>query len=62
MNNLKTKLGDLYDGKLETVFVDLSSVVSNEVVENTKFKPLKTKINSLEKKFSDATNFIHINQ
>ena len=34
----------------------------NEVVKNTKFNTLKTKINSLEKKISDATTLIYINQ
>ena len=34
----------------------------NEVVKNTKFNTLKTKINSLEKKISDATTLIYIDQ
>ena len=34
----------------------------NEVVKNTKFNTLKTKINSLEKRISDATTLIYINQ
>ena len=52
MNNLKTKVDDLDVGKLKTVPVDLkklSDVVANEVVKNTKFNTLKTKVNSLEK-------------
>ena len=65
LNNLKTKVDDLDVGKLGTVPVDLkklSDVVDNEVVENTKFNTLKTKVNTLEKKIPDATTLIHINQ
>ena len=65
LNNLKTKVDDLDVGKLETVPADLkklSDVVANEVVKNTKFNTLKTKVNSLEKKIPDATILIHINQ
>ena len=65
MNNLKTKVDGLDVGKLKTVHVDLkklSNVVDNEVVKNTKFKTLKTKVNSLEKKIPDATNSMHKNQ
>ena len=65
LNNLKTKVDNLNVGKLKTVPVDLkklSDVVDNEVVENTKFNTLETKINSLEKKIPDATTLIHINQ
>ena len=65
LNNLKTKVDDLDVGKLKTVPVDLkklSGVVANEVVKNTKFNTLKTKVNSLEKKIPDATTLIHINQ
>ena len=65
MNNLKTKVDDLDVGKFKTVPVDLkklSDVVANEVVNNTKFNTLKTKINNLKKKIRDATTLIHINQ
>ena len=65
LNNLKTKVDDLDVGKLKTVPVNLkklSDVVDNEVVKNTKFNTLKTKVNSLEKKIPDATTLIHINQ
>ena len=65
MNNLKTKVNKLDVGKLKTLPVDLkklSDVVDNEVVKNTKFNTLKTKVNSLEKKIPDATTLIHINQ
>ena len=41
---------------------ELSDVVSNEVVKNTKFNTLNTKVNSLEKKILDATTLMHINQ
>ena len=65
LNNLETKVDDLDVGKLKTVPVDLkklSDVVHNEVLKNTKFNTLKTKVNSLEKKIPDATTLIHINQ
>ena len=39
-----------------------SDQLSNEVVKNTKFSTLKTKVNSLVKKIPDATTLIHINQ
>ena len=50
---------------MKSVPVDLkklSDVVDNEVVKNTKFKTLMTKINNLEKKILNATTLIHINQ
>ena len=65
LNNLKTKVHGLDVGKLKTVPVDLkkfSDVVDNEVVKNTKFNTLKTKVNNLENKIPDATTLIHINQ
>ena len=65
MNNLKTKVDNLDVVKVKTVPVDLeelSDVVDNEVVKNRKFKTLKTKGNSLEKKIPDATTLNHINQ
>ena len=65
MNNLKTKVDDLDFGIFKTVSVNvkkLSDVVGNEVVKNTKFNILKTKVNNLEKKIPDATNLIHTNQ
>ena len=48
------KVDDLDVGKWKFVPVDfkrLSNVVANEIVKNTKLKTLKTKLNSLEKKF-----------
>ena len=37
-------------------------MVDNGVVKNTKFNILKTKLDKLEKKNSDATTLIHFNQ
>ena len=65
LNDLKIEVDDLDVGKLKTVHVDLkklSDLVANEVVKNTKFNTLKTKVNSLEKIIPDATTLIHINQ
>ena len=65
MNNLKTKVDDLYVGKLKTVLVDLkklSDVADNEVVKNKQFNTLQTNVNNLDKKIVDATTLIHINQ
>ena len=56
LNNL-TKVDDRNICILKTVPVDLkklSDVVDNEVVKNTKFSPLKTKVNNLEKNIPDA--------
>ena len=65
MNNLKTKVDGIDVGKLKTVPIDLkilSDVVGNKVVKNKTFNTLKTKVNKLDKKISDATTLIHINQ
>ena len=65
LNNLKTKVDDLDVGKLKTVPVDLKKigdVVDSEVVKNTKFHTLKTKVNNLEKEIHNATTLFHINQ
>ena len=65
LNNLKTKVDDLDVGKLKTVPIDLkklSDVEDNEVLKNTKFNTLKTKVNNLEKKIPDATTLLHINE
>ena len=65
MNNLRTKVNDFDVGKLKTVPVDLtklSDAVDDEVVKNTKFNTLKTKVNNLGKKNPDAITLIHINQ
>ena len=65
LNNLKTKVKNLDVGKLNYVPVrlkKLSNVVDNEVVENTKFNTLKTKVKDLENKIPEATTFINLNQ
>ena len=49
-NNLKTNIVELGVGKLKSIPIDfkkLSDVVSKEVVENTEFDKLNTKVNSL---------------
>ena len=51
LNNSKTKVDDLDVFKLKIVPIELkrlSDVVSKEVVKNTKFNKLNTKVNSLE--------------
>ena len=40
----------------------LSDVVDNEVVKNTTFNTLKTKVSSLEKNIPDGITLIYINQ
>ena len=53
--NLKTNVGGSGVGKLKAVPIDLkklSDVVNNEVVKNTTFNTLKTKVNNLDKKNS----------
>ena len=65
MNNLKTKVDDLDIGELKIIPVDLKKLndaVDNDVVKNTKFNTLKTKVSNLDKKIPDATTLIHINQ
>ena len=54
LNHLKTTVDNLDVGKLKTVHVDLKKlrdVVDNEVIKNTSFDTLNTKVNSLEKKY-----------
>ena len=65
LNNLKTKVDNLDVGKLKTVPLDLkrlTDIVDNEVVKNTKFHKLRTKVNTIDKKFLDIATLIHINQ
>ena len=62
LNNLATKVDDLYVGKLKTVLVDLSNAVNDELAKNTKLYTLKTKVNNLDNKISDTTTLIHISQ
>ena len=55
LNNLKIKVDDMDVGKLKTIPVHLkklNDVVDNEVVKNTKFNTLKTKVNNLKKENS----------
>ena len=64
LNNLKT-INDLDVVKLKTVPVDLkqiSNIVDNDVVKITTFNALKTRVNNLDKRISDANTLIHINQ
>ena len=54
LNNFKIKVDDLNVDKSTTVSVDLKifgDAVDNEVVKNTKFNTLNTKVNNLEKKY-----------
>ena len=58
-------MDDLDLTKLKDVPVDLknlSDVVDNKVVKNTKLNTIETKLNNLDKKIPDATTFIGINQ
>ena len=63
-NNLKIKVNDLDIITLKVVHADLkklSDVVDNEVIKNTNFNKLKTKVKKLETKIPDATTLIYIN-
>ena len=51
LNNLKTKVDDLDVGELKTVPIGLKKLC-DEVVKNTKFNTLKTKVNKLDKKLN----------
>ena len=65
LNNLKANKDDSDVDELKTVPVDLknvSDVVDNKVVKNTKYNTLKIKVNNLQKKIPDETTLIHINQ
>ena len=65
MNNLKAKVDQLGDDKLENTpkcLKKISDVVSKEIVENTTFNTLKTKVNKLDKETLDAITLIHIIQ
>ena len=58
------KIDDLDVCKLKTVPIDLKKLSDagyNQVVNNTKFKTLKTNVNNLEKKIREATSLIHAN-
>ena len=63
-SNLK-KINELDVGEIKTVPIDLkrlSDVMNKEIVKNTKFDALNTKVNTLDKKSFDLTTLIHINQ
>ena len=54
LNNLKTKVDGLDNGKLKTVLIDLKElkdVLNKESVKNTKSNSLKKRIDKLDKKF-----------
>ena len=55
LNNLKTKIDDLDDGKTKTVPKDLKKL--SDVVDNE--NTLRKKVNNLEKKIPNATTLIH---
>ena len=40
----------------------LSDLVYNEVVKNSKFSSLETKVNKLDNKIPESTTLVHINQ
>ena len=64
LSNFK-KINELDVGELKILPIDLkrlSDVVNKEVTKNTIFDALKTKVNTLDKKFFDVTTLIHINQ
>ena len=59
LNNVKEKVDDLDVGNLNTFPVGLeklSDVVDNEIVKNTKFNTLTTKVNSLNQYNTDKQN------
>ena len=65
LNNLKAKADDLDFSKLKTIPVELkklSDVINKQVVKNTEFNTLKTKVNKFENEIPNSTSLIHINQ
>ena len=65
LDNLKIEVEDLDVDKLKTFSVylkELGDVVSEEVVKNSKFNKLNSKVNNLENNIPDATILIPINQ
>lgn len=61
----KIKVDDVDVDKLKNVsrqLKKLSVVLKNEVVKNTTFSTLKTKVNDLEEQIPDAITLIQINQ
>ena len=65
LNNLKAKAGDLDVDKLKTAPVNLKKLndeVSKEVVKNTKFNELYTRVNNIENEIPGASTLIQTNQ
>ena len=65
LNNLKAKADDLDVDKLKTAPVNLKKLndeVSKEVVKNTKFNKLNTRINNIENEIPGASTLIQTNQ
>ena len=65
LNNLKAKADDLDVDKLKTVPVNLKKLndeVSKEVVKNTKFNKLNTRVNNIENEIPGASTLIQTNQ
>ena len=65
LNNLKAKAGDLDVDKLKTAPVNLKKLndeVSKEVVKNTKFNELNTRVNNIENEIPGASTLIQTNQ
>ena len=65
LNNLKAKAGDLDVDKLKTAPVNLKKLndeVSKEVVKNTKFNKLNTRVNNIENEIPGASTLIQTNQ
>ena len=61
LNNWKRKVHGLDVEKLTAVLVDfkkVNDIVSKEVVKDTKFSKLDTKVNNLENKIPDACKLI----
>ena len=65
LDNLRIEVEDLDVDKLDTFPVDLEElgvVVSKEVVKNSKFNKLNSKVNNSDNSIPDATIWIPINQ
>ena len=65
LNNLKAKADDLDVDKLKTAPVNLKKLndeVSKEVVKNTKFNELNTRVNNIENEIPGASTLIQTNQ
>ena len=61
LNNLRTKVDDLYVGKLKTAPVDLKEA-NKDILKKTVYNRLNTEVNDSKEKNSDATILIQINQ